>query len=196
MLPQLVWRYVHSKRIFLTFDDGPIPEATPYVLDTLAQYDAKATFFCVGENIEKHPEIYQRILDEGHAVGNHTYNHLNGWHTPTTEYIDNVKKAEPLIESNLYRPPYGKLKPSQYRALKDKYKIIMWDVLSLDYDSTVSADRCKSIVLEHSKPGSIIVMHDSLKSIDKLKLILPSIIESWLANGWELASLTHQPQKV
>lgn len=196
LLPQILWTQVYGQRIYLTFDDGPIPEATPFVLDQLAAYNAKATFFCVGENVKKYPKIYQRIIDEGHTVGNHTYNHLNGWFTKSEEYIANAEKAAALIESRLFRPPYGKLKPKQYRALKEQYKIVMWDVLSMDYDSKISAEKCKQIVLQNSQLGSVIVFHDSVKSIEKLKTVLPQVLTYFNEKNWKMDSLKDLDQQV
>ena len=189
ILPQLVWRQVHGSGVYLTFDDGPVPEATPFVLDLLAQYGAKATFFCVGENVERHPDIYKRIIEEGHAVGNHTHNHLNGWLTNTSSYINNTEKAAQHIDSRLFRPPYGKLKPAQYKALKSYYKVIMWDVLSMDYDRNVSATQCEQIVKQHTKLGSVVVFHDSVKAIEKLSIVLPKVLEHFQLLGWEMKSL-------
>jgi len=177
--------------VYLTFDDGPIPEATPWVLDTLAKYEAKATFFCVGDNVRKHKSIFDRISNEGHSIGNHSQHHLNGWYTDSMKYIADVTEAAEYIDSNLYRPPYGKLKPSQYKALKKEYRIIMWDVLSMDYDPTVTAEQCKDIVLKNTKEGSIVVFHDSLKSIDKLKAVLPGILRTFQERGLQMKAITN-----
>ncbi|WP_426095067.1 polysaccharide deacetylase family protein [Flavobacterium sp. DSR2-3-3] len=171
--------------VYLTFDDGPIPEITTWVLEELKKYDLKATFFCIGENIEKHPEIFKKVIREGHAIGNHTFNHLNGWKTPTEAYIKNIKLCEEVIEkttdynskSNLFRPPYGKLKTAQARAIeKLGYEIIMWDVLSADFDTTLSKEQCLNNVLSKVKPGSIIVFHDSIKAFKNLEYVLPKTL--------------------
>ena len=181
----LVWEIPNSdKKIYLTFDDGPIPEVTEWVLDILKTEDVKATFFCIGDNIRKHPEVYKRILSEGHQTGNHTFNHLNGWKTETNHYIDNFKLCETEIlklnaeHSFLFRPPYGKIKPSQSKAIRQfGYKIIMWDVLSYDFDSTISAEKCLEHVISNTEQGSIIVFHDSLKAEKNLKYALPKAIQ-------------------
>lgn len=177
LFKKLVWRIVNTKKAFLTFDDGPVPEATPWVLDLLKEEGIKATFFCVGENVVKYPEIYQRIIDEGHAIGNHTYNHLNAWKVDKESYISNVEKASEVIDSKLFRPPYGKLSPSLSNKLAEDYDIIMWDVLSGDFDSNISAEKCLDNVHKNAKEGSIIVFHDSVKAIDKLKYVLPETIK-------------------
>lgn len=181
----LVWDIPNSdKKIYLTFDDGPIPEVTEWVLDLLKSEDIKATFFCIGDNIKKHPEVYKRILTEEHQTGNHTFNHLNGWKTETNQYIDNFKLCETehlklnTEHSFLFRPPYGKIKPSQSKAIRQLgYKIIMWDVLSYDFDSTISVEKCLENVISNTEQGSIIVFHDSLKAEKNLKYALPKAIQ-------------------
>ena len=181
----LVWEIPNSdKKIYLTFDDGPIPEVTEWVLDILKTEDIKATFFCIGDNIRKHPEVYKRILSEGHQTGNHTFNHLNGWKTETNHYIDNFKLCETEIlklnaeHSFLFRPPYGKIKPSQSKAIRQLgYKIIMWDVLSYDFDATISVEKCLENVISNTEQGSIIVFHDSIKAEKNLKYALPKAIQ-------------------
>lgn len=182
----LIWRISHSKKVYLTFDDGPIPEATVWVLDVLKSRNIKATFFCVGENVKKYPEIYQRILEEGHAVGNHTYNHLNAWKTKNESYSANVKKASDWIDSTLFRPPYGKLSPGLVKSLKKKYDVIMWDVLSGDFDTSITPEDCLSNVKNNAKEGSIIVFHDSIKAIDSLKFVLPRVIDYFEEQGIEM----------
>ena len=171
--------------VYLTFDDGPIPEITTWVLEELKKFDLKATFFCIGENIDKHPEIFKKVISEGHAIGNHTFNHLNGWKTPTEAYIENIKLCEEVIEKTtnynskfkLFRPPYGKLKTAQARAIeKLGYEIIMWDVLSADFDTTLSKEQCLDNVLSKVKPGSIIVFHDSIKAFKNLQDVLPKTL--------------------
>lgn len=178
-----------EKVVFLTFDDGPIPEATPWVLDTLRIFDAKATFFCVGDNVRKHPEVFQQILAEGHAVGNHTFNHLKGWKTDTSEYIDNVEKCAEMVESPLFRPPYGALKPSQTKQLKSQYRIVMWDVISGDFDPNISPEQCLQNVLENIQPGSIVLFHDSLKAEKRMRFALPRVLEKMAAEGWRFEKL-------
>jgi peptidoglycan/xylan/chitin deacetylase (PgdA/CDA1 family) len=181
----LVWDIPNSdKKIFLTFDDGPIPEITEWVLDILKSEEIKATFFCIGDNIKKHPEVYKRILAEGHQTGNHTFNHLNGWKTKTNHYIDNFKLCETEClklnseHSFLFRPPYGKIKPSQTKAIRNLgYKIIMWDVLSYDFDPNIIPEKCLENVISNTEQGSIIVFHDSKKAEKNLKYALPKAIQ-------------------
>ncbi len=181
----LVWDIPNSdKKIFLTFDDGPIPEITEWVLDILKSEEIKATFFCIGDNIKKHPEVYKRILAEGHQTGNHTFNHLNGWKTETNHYIDNFKLCETEClklnteHSFLFRPPYGKIKPSQTKAIRNLgYKIIMWDVLSYDFDPNIIPEKCLKNVISNTEQGSIIVFHDSKKAEINLKFALPKAIQ-------------------
>lgn len=189
----LVWDLPNTEqKIYLTFDDGPIPEVTEWVLDLLKSEGIKATFFCIGANIQKHPKIYQRILTEGHQTGNHTFNHIKGWKTPTKEYVQNVQKCETEIErtatnsTKLFRPPFGKITPNQSKALQNLgYKIIMWDVVSHDYDRTISQEKCLSNVLTKSTQGSIIVFHDSLKAEKNLKYVLPKAIHFLKNNGFK-----------
>ena len=178
-----------SDKVFLTFDDGPIPEVTPWVLDQLAAYNFKATFFCVGENVTKHRDIFYRIEDEGHAVGNHTFNHLNGWRTDFATYLDNVAKCNIFTESPLFRPPYGKLTPKQANALKQDYHIIMWDILSGDFDPNITVEKCLNNVIRNVEPGSVIVFHDSIKAWEKLKIVLPVVLEYLSQKGFVSDSL-------
>lgn len=190
LYPKAIWRKDPSqKKIYLTFDDGPIPGVTPWVLDILKQHDIKATFFCVGENAKKHSELFQRIINEKHRVGNHTYNHLNGWNTHTTSYLENIQKCADLIDSDLFRPPYGKTKKSQYSALKSQYSIIMWDVLSGDYDKNTSPEKCLNNVTGAVRNGSIIVFHDSYKAQKNIEYTLPRFIEHAKKNGFEFGIL-------
>jgi peptidoglycan/xylan/chitin deacetylase (PgdA/CDA1 family) len=187
---QLLWRLPNQgNTIYLTFDDGPIPGVTPWVLDTLAQHQAKATFFCVGENVTKHPLIYQDVLAAGHSVGNHTYNHLNGWKTPTDDYLENVALCAKALNSNLFRPPYGKLSPTQLMALQKNYHIVMWDVLSADFDQSIRPEQCLQNVLTHTQAGSIVVLHDSLKAEINLRYILPRLLEHFGKQGYTFAAL-------
>ena len=181
----LVWDIPNSdKKIYLTFDDGPIPEVTEWVLDLLKTEEIKATFFCIGDNIQKHPDVYKRILAEGHQTGNHTFNHLNGWKTENRHYIENFKLCETehlklnTEHSFLFRPPDGKIKPSQSKGVRNLgYKIIMWDVLSYDFDSNISTEKCLENVISNTEQGSIIVFHDSLKAEKNLKYALPKAIQ-------------------
>jgi peptidoglycan-N-acetylglucosamine deacetylase len=180
-----IWRFSsEEKTLYLTFDDGPEPSVTPVILDFLKAHGALATFFCVGENVKKYPEIYQRILAEGHSVGNHTYNHLNGWKTTNDSYLQNIASCEGLVKTNLFRPPYGKLKSSQTREIKKKYKIIMWDVLSRDYSIQATPQQCLKNVLKYGRNGSIILMHDSIKAEKKVIYSLPIILQHFGEKGY------------
>jgi len=184
IFPNYVWDIPNrEKKVFLTFDDGPTPEITEWVLAQLKKYDAKATFFCIGNNIKKYPDIFQKIIDDNHAVGNHTFNHLKGWETANEIYIENVKKCAQAIcqlkteHCQLFRPPYGKIKPSQSRILRKLgYKIIMWDILSYDFDQTITPEKCLDNVLKNVVNGSIIVFHDSVKAEQNLKYALPKTL--------------------
>lgn len=169
-----------ENKVFLTFDDGPTPEITEWTLEQLKNYNSKATFFCIGKNIEKHPEIFKKIIREEHAIGNHTFNHVKGWETSVENYIENTKLCQSEISNyrvpitNLFRPPYGKIKPSQSKALRKLgYKIIMWDVLSCDFNQTISPEKCLDNVLKNVTSGSIIVFHDSAKAEQNLIYVLP-----------------------
>lgn len=176
----LIWSYPSkTPTLFLTFDDGPIPDVTPAVLDILDQFNAKATFFCVGENVKKYPEIYKMILEKGHSVGNHSYNHLNGWKTDNADYIENIKEAKNHISSSLFRPPYGKITRSQIKLLRKDYKIIMWDVLSGDFDQKTSPQKCANNVIKNADEGSIVVYHDSLKAAATMLKSLPLVLSHY-----------------
>lgn len=175
--------------IYLTFDDGPHPDTTPLILEMLAQKDVKASFFCVGENVARFPEIFQMILDAGHAVGNHSYNHLKGWNTDTKKYVENVEKCSKVVNSSLFRPPYGKMKHAQRRALRDHYQIIMWSVLSRDYDEKIGKESCLEKSWKYTKPGTIIVFHDHKKALAKLKWVLPKYIEMANLKGYHFEVL-------
>ncbi len=185
-----VWRIPNSeKKIYLTFDDGPIPEITEWVLDVLKEKNILATFFCVGDNVENNRPIFNKIIAEGHRVGNHTYNHLKGWKTHTKSYIDNVELCNKLVQSNLFRPPYGRIKKSQLNILSKKYKIIMWDVLSGDYDKKITPEQCLENVTKNVRAGSIIVFHDSLKAKEKLQYVLPKFIDFALQENYKFELL-------
>jgi len=193
LYPQLVWRRsIASKTIYITFDDGPIPEVTPFVLDTLAMYNAKATFFCIGDNVRKYPEIFERIKAEGHSVGNHTFNHLKGWATEDDLYLQNFRLCDDLINTHLFRPPYGRIKRSQIRKLKSEFPeldIIMWDVLSGDFDVNLSPEKCLRNVLSTTSDGSIVVFHDSLKAFERLRFVLPLALKYWKEQGFAISQL-------
>lgn len=191
IFPNLTWRKSSStQKIYLTFDDGPIPEITPFILDTLAHYNVKATFFCVGENIIKYPDLFKRLIDEGHTVGNHTHNHLKGYKHDVKTYTDNIKKCQDLIgNTKLFRPPYGRIKKSQVRKIEKNFDIIMWDVLSGDFDTKVSPQKCYQNVIRYTRNGSIIVFHDNLKAIPKVQYALPRAIEYFLNKGYQFGLL-------
>jgi len=182
IFPELIWRLKGQQRedddsVYLTFDDGPTPGVTTWVLDQLRQYDAKGTFFCLGKNVEKHPDLYKQIIDEGHAVGNHTYSHLKGWQTNNTEYYNDIQLANNLMSSTLFRPPYGSIKTSQIKNISEEYNIVMWDVLSQDYSQTIAPQKVLSNVLGSVKGGSIVVFHDSLKAQPNLNYVLPRMLK-------------------
>jgi peptidoglycan-N-acetylglucosamine deacetylase len=187
---QFIWRFSNSeKAIYLTFDDGPHPEITPWVLQQLKQYNAKATFFMVGKNAADHPEIVSEIIANGHSIGNHTFNHLNGWETSRKDYISDVDKCHEIFDSKLFRPPYGKIKPEQAKHLVGRFKIIMWDVLSRDYDQKISPNMCFKIIKYFSRNGSIIVFHDSKKAERNLYYSLPRTLEHFSGKGFEFKAI-------
>lgn len=187
---KLEWSYpTTEKKMYLTFDDGPNPHTTPIILDMLQRYDAKATFFCVGDNIRKHPEIYERLKDSEHRLGNHTYHHLNGWYTDFDQYLEDVNEADTVLETPLFRPPYGKLTIQQARHLSRKRRVIMWDVLSGDFDKNVSPDQCFANVVNAAKSGSVVVFHDSVKTIDTVKVVLPSVLEYFSKQGYTFEAI-------
>jgi peptidoglycan-N-acetylglucosamine deacetylase len=188
--PYLLKRYYHrftwsipseTRNVYLTFDDGPTPGVTEFVLDALGKFNAKATFFCIGSNVIKHPLLYRRILDEGHRTGNHTFNHPNGWLCTAADYLSDVDQAAQVIDSNLFRPPYGRIRKQQSDFILQHYRIVMWDVLSYDFNNNLSPQKCLSNVINHCRPGSIIVFHDSLKASTNLKYTLPLLLE-YLSN--------------
>ncbi len=185
-----VWNVPGSgTELYLTFDDGPIPGVTPWVLDTLAQHQAKATFFVIGRNAATNPELLARIRAEGHGVGNHTWDHLNGWKTGTFAYLRNVLRCQSVTGGRLFRPPYGKLTREQARALRTRFDIVMWEVLSADFDTTITGERCLKNVITHAKPGSIIVFHDSLKAEARLRFALPKVLEHFAQQGYRFSAL-------
>lgn len=191
LFPRYTWRLPATEKVlYLTFDDGPIPEITPWVLDMLKKHRARATFFCVGDNVKKHPGVYRQILEEGHAAGNHTFNHLNGWKTGKSAYLDNVEQCAEWVTSGLFRPPYGRLTPAQRRSLQGRYRIIMWDVLSGDYSRSISPEQCLRHVIDHARPGSIVVLHDSLKAERNLRFVLPAVLEHFSGLGYRFEKLT------
>jgi peptidoglycan/xylan/chitin deacetylase (PgdA/CDA1 family) len=197
LFSRYVWDFPNTDhKVYLTFDDGPTPEITEWVLEQLDLHNAKATFFCIGKNIEAYPSLFEKLINKKHTVGNHTFNHLNGWETTTDDYTANVSLCENSIEkykneisnsdSKIFRPPYGKIKPTQARNLKSQgYQIIMWDVLSADFDQTITEERCLKNVVSNIKPGSIIVFHDSAKAFKNLKYALPKVLDYVDKNGFK-----------
>ncbi|WP_306353405.1 polysaccharide deacetylase family protein [Flavobacterium sp. '19STA2R22 D10 B1'] len=185
-----------EKRIYLTFDDGPIPEITEWVLDELQKYNAKATFFCIGDNISKHPNVFNKVIEQGHSIGNHTFNHINGWKNKTAPYVENAMKAhqviaEHAIQCSLFRPPYGKIKSKQANQLKALgYKIIMWDIVSFDFNKRITPEQCLQNIIKHTRSGSIVVFHDSVKAAANMQYALPKALEYWNKNGYKFVSLS------
>lgn len=199
MYPGCIWDIPTSgNTLYLTFDDGPHPEATPFVLDELKKYNAKATFFCIGKNVVQHPDIYKRILQEGHRVGNHSFNHLNGWKVDDKKYIDDVMEARKFIDADIYRPPYGRITKFQTQLLttipsashKPLFKIIMWNVLSADFDVNLSGEKCASNVIRNARKGSLVVFHDSEKAFSKLRFALPSVLQHFAAKDFDFKEVT------
>jgi len=186
LFPNFIWRYNSGqKKVYLTFDDGPIPQSTLWTLDLLKEKNVKATFFCVGDNVRKYPELFCKIKEEGHTVGNHTYNHIKAWTVGTQKYLENVIMASELIDSRLFRPPYGQIKKSQAKHLLSEYKIIMWDVLSGDYRKDISPEKCLQDVLKTVRPGSIILFHNNLKSEQNMRYAVPLLIDELKNQGYE-----------
>jgi len=193
--PQLVWRIrLEEKIIYLTFDDGPVPGPTEFVLHTLNQFDVKATFFCIGDNVRKHPDVFKQILNEGHHAANHTFNHLKGWSTELNTYVQNVKQCEEelsrhtQVRNKLFRPPYGRISRNQIRKLNG-YEIIMWDVLTHDYNKNISPQQCLTKSIKATRSGSIVVFHDSLKAERNMGYVLPRYIEHFLSKGFTFGVL-------
>ena len=201
LFPKYIWEKTFSnKTLYLTFDDGPTPEITEWTLKTLKQFNAKATFFCIGDNVKKYPDILHKINQEGHSIGNHTFNHINGWSNKTNSYVNNTEKAQNTLEKELgleyfstkklFRPPYGKIKNKQARQLiKKGYQIIMWSVISYDWNINLSCKDCLNNVLKHTKDGNIIVFHDSIKAKKNLQYTLPKVLSYYSDRGYSFKSL-------
>lgn len=202
--PSLLWNKSRSEKvIYLTFDDGPIPNVTDFVLKTLKAFKAKATFFCIGDNIVKHPAVFERVKNDGHAIGNHTFNHLKGWKTDDDTYIKNAIQCQEITQTHLFRPPYGRIKKSQIKSLRlaipnfqsqsqtanSKLQIVMWDVLSGDFDINLAPEKCYQNVIKNAGNGSIIVFHDSLKAFERLEYTLPKVLEYFSEKGFQFSSL-------
>ncbi len=193
ILPQLTWRVKTSKKeIYITFDDGPHPDITTKVMDILDEYGAKASFFCVGHNVEKHPETYAEILRRGHKTGNHTFNHLNGWKVKSKEYFKNIEKCSEYVDSHLFRPPYGRISLKHIPYIKMNFRIIMWSVLSLDFDLKTTPEQCLENSIKYSKEGSIIVYHDSEKASEKMLYALPRFLEHFKSKGYTFPVLSSE----
>jgi peptidoglycan-N-acetylglucosamine deacetylase len=186
----LTWKIpVKENKIFLTFDDGPHPTITPFVLNCLKQYNAKATFFCIGKNVQLYQGVFQQIINEGHRIGNHTHNHLNGWKTTDKKYFENIILARKFIDSNLFRPPYGRITRFQIQQLQSIFSIIMWDVLSGDFDADLSPQKCLQNVVSNTSSGSIIVFHDSEKAFPRLEYALPKALEFFAEQGYVMEGI-------
>lgn len=207
MFPKYIWNMPLNidKTIYLTFDDGPTPEITDWTLKTLKQYNAKATFFCIGNNVEKYPEIFNSILKDGHAVGNHTHNHIKGWKTKTKDYLKNIEKAQKVfalhVESNehqvsrLFRPPYGQITPKQGKnILKKGYQVVMWEIISIDWDKNIAPETCFKNVINTAKNGSVIVFHDSVKASKNMMYALPKVLEYYSKKGYAFKAITSTPE--
>lgn len=187
----LVWEIpAQEKVLYMTFDDGPVPGVTEKALNFLDQHEAKATFFCVGDNVRKYPELYHKILCAGHATGNHTYHHLNGWKTGDDQYIGDVQACRDLVQSKLFRPPYGHIRRSQIRKLAGEYKIIMWSVLGGDFDPEITVEQCCRNIFRNARPGSILVLHDQLKSADTMLKALPVVLDHYKRKGFEFRAIS------
>ena len=185
LFPGVIWRMpAEPKCVYLTFDDGPIPEVTPWVLDTLDRFGVKATFFMVGDNVRKHPDIYQMVVDRGHRIGNRTFNHIQGWRYWTKDYLANVAKAAEYIPSDLFRPPHGHMRIPQTLLLQRKYRVIMWDVVTRDYSPHMTPEGVLQVVKRYTRNGSVIVFHDSLKSERNMRVAMPQAVEWLLAQGY------------
>ncbi|PAW93197.1 polysaccharide deacetylase family protein [Mucilaginibacter sp. MD40] len=193
LYPQLIWNAEPGNRsIFLTFDDGPIPIVTPFVLNILKKYDARATFFCIGDNVRKHPDIFEEVKQAGHTIGNHTYNHLRGWNTDDQVYLQNYLKANELLDTPLFRPPYGRIKRSQVKLLQQArpdIQIIMWDVLSGDFDMSLKREEALNNVTKNAGDGSIVLFHDSIKAFHKMEYALPLVLEHFTGLGFTFKAL-------
>jgi peptidoglycan-N-acetylglucosamine deacetylase len=201
LFPKLLWkRSIHDKIIYLTFDDGPIPDVTEFVLAELEKYNAQATFFCVGDNIRKHPQVFRKLIENGHRIGNHTFNHYDAWRTETQKYLKNVAQCQEIIENHLpetlvlnekklFRPPYGKINYRLFRNLSSDYNVVMWDVLSGDFDTVLSAEKCLEKTLKNTVNGSVVVFHDSIKAQKNLRYVLPRYLAYFSEKGYRFECL-------
>ncbi len=193
----LIWNVLsNEKTIYLTFDDGPVPYLTEYIIETLNKYNAHATFFCVGDNIKKYPEVFKKAIEHGHGIGNHTFNHLKGWSSQNDKYMENIHKCQKIIEQNhtkvkkaIFRPPYGQITPRQIQLLKESYNLIMWDVLAYDFDKSHTAEKSLKKIIKATNSGSIVVFHDNYKAEKKLKYMLPKFLEHFKGLGFDFKNL-------
>lgn len=186
----MTWKIPSAKKeVFLTFDDGPTPEITEKVLDILKEYGAFGTFFGIGKNIEAHPTIWKKIIDEGHQIGHHSYEHVNGWKVDKSTYIEDVNRAAALVDSPLFRPPYGRISPRKAKVLSKRYRIVMWTIVSGDYDASIAPEQCLRNVLRTLRPGDIVVFHDSVKAWPNLESTLPKVLDFIREKGWRAEAL-------
>ena len=190
LLRGTIWRIPNEEqKIFLTFDDGPHPSTTPYILDTLDQFNVKATFFCIGKNVDRNPKLFSEIMNRGHSVGNHTYSHLKGWKSSNQEYLSDIELAAQLIPGTLFRPPYGQIKLSQIKLLREQYKIVFWSVLSWDFQESLAPVKCLENVLPKTRGGDVIVFHDSLKTFDRMSYALPLVLDGLQKKGFNFCTI-------
>jgi len=189
MFPSLIWSMPETDSVYLTFDDGPTPGVTEFILDRLAEYDAKATFFCLGKNAEQYPHLFRMIVEGGHRIGNHTYSHQKGWSMSLERYLEDVDFANGLLRTDLFRPPYGRITPSQARRIGERYHIVMWDVLSRDYSQFVSPRACLHNVTRHVRGGSIVAFHDSVKSFRNVRYALPRTLQYLKEKGLKCSAI-------
>jgi peptidoglycan/xylan/chitin deacetylase (PgdA/CDA1 family) len=188
--PGATWRMSRTeKKVYLTFDDGPVPGVTTEALSILKRFDVRATFFCVGENVQRNPEIFKAVVEAGHSVGNHTMHHMDGWKNSWRNYMRDIKECSALFQTTLFRPPYGHMRRSHFKTLSQRCKVIMWDVLTCDFDKTYAKEHCLELALMYSRPGSIVVFHDSEKAKERMLYTLPRYIEEMKARGFEFAAL-------
>ncbi|GAA4434705.1 polysaccharide deacetylase family protein [Ravibacter arvi] len=194
-LSEYLWKVDTQERvIYLTFDDGPIPVVTEYVLKQLAAFSAKATFFCIGDNVRKHPQVFQELKSQGHSIGNHTFNHLNGWKTETDRYLENIKMCQDILETEtrLFRPPYGRMTRAQFRSLPAGSRVVMWDVLTGDFSREIVPEKATATCIRHSGPGTIMLLHDSLKAEMNLRFMLPRVLAHFSEKGYRFEALPMQ----
>jgi peptidoglycan-N-acetylglucosamine deacetylase len=190
LVPSIIWKMPQEgKNIYLTFDDGPHPEITPWVMDELDKHNAKGTFFCVGDNVRKFPATFDEVLSRGHRIGNHTHNHISGWATDNKAYLNNIALCDEYTQTNLFRPPYGKIGPMQLREVRKKYKVVYWSILSRDFEATLDVQESLAYMLENTGDGAIVLFHDSVKAEKNLKALLPRFLEHFAAQGYSFLAI-------